>query len=453
MSIGLLVLAGLGFRALVLRLCPRDRPELPTASWIVPVEAVATGLFTDVTLAAMGDVDGDGIGDVVVGIPLPAEGPSRIHLLSGRDGKRLRTWSEREASVSGLGRHMVAVSDVDGGGLPDLATTAGASAIVLSTETGRRIFEPPGLEGHVLDVSNVGDVDGDGLVELALTFSRPRPRVEIRSGSRGTLLHAITSLAPDRFPVVNELDRDWVVCALGDVDGDSVDDFAIGSAPGWRSDEPLSTRHIGLVGAISGRTGAELWVEPGDFDHDRWPSALAPLPDRDGDGAQDLALGAHGRIELRSGRTGTLLAQADGPPRTDWGEFLRAAGDVDGDGTTDLLVVCTNPNTRSGKPFPTGGYFELLSGVDLSAVHQAPLQCSAGIDQILPADDGDGDSRADLVLSYPIADLSAVDFPCCDTLRTPRSWVARIRTSMPGSMVTQAPASGSDGSSDLDTGR
>jgi hypothetical protein len=292
----------------------------------------------------------------------------------------------------------LAVGDVDGGGRRDLATSAEGSVVVLSTESGARLFEPPDLEGWVFELRDAGDVDGDGLVDLGLCFERPYPRVEVRSGADGARLLEVEAIAPARFPVVNELDREWVVCGLGDVDGDGLGDCAVGSAPGWSSDEPVSTRHIGLVAAISGRTGAELWVVPGEIDLDRWPSDLARLADRDGDGVPELAIGSRGRIELRSGRTGELL-----------------------------LAFCEDPDLHSGRPFPSGGYFELLSGRDLELLRRSPLACSVGTDEVQPAGDLDGDGRADLVLGFPVADHSYVDFPCCDNVRAPKSWVALMR--------------------------
>jgi len=424
---GVLGLGWISARGGIACVCPLDRPEVEGGGWVVPVEGLQTGLFADVTIAAMGDVDGDGIGDVAVGLPEPNEGLSRIHLLSGRDGARLRSWTVPDARNRRLGRRLLAVGDVDGGGRRDLATSAGGGVVVLSTESGARLFEPPDLEGWVFELRDAGDVDGDGLVDLGLCFERPYPRVEVRSGADGAFLLEIATIAPARFPVVNELDRRWVVCGLGDVDGDGLGDCAVGSAPGWSSDDPVSTRHIGLVAAISGRTGAELWVVPGEIDLDRWPSDLARLADRDGDRVPELAIGSRGRIELRSGRTGELLLAQEGPPRTDWGASVREAGDVDGDGTADLLAFCENPDVFSGRPFPTGGYFELLSGRELELLQRSPLACSVGTDEVQPAGDLDGDGRADLVLGFPVADRSGVDFLCCDNLRAPKSWVALMR--------------------------
>jgi hypothetical protein len=422
---GALGLAWIGVRGAIAVLCPLERPEVEGGGWIVAVEGVQTGfIFANVTLAAMGDIDGDGIADLAVGIPEPNEGAGRVHALSGKDGRRLRTWeTDRRVGVA-IGSLLLGLGDIDRGGVPDLAVGSGGDVLVLSTETGKRVFEVPGVEGNVFELRDAGDVDGDGLEDLGLTFARPQPRAEVWSSTGAGRLLAVSVIAPERFPVVNELDRRWLVCALGDVDGDGAGDVAVGSAPDWYSDEPLSRFHIGLVAAISGRTGAELWVVPGGVELDRWPSDLAPVSDRDGDGTLDLAIGSRGLVELRSGRTGNLLAPIEGPPRTDWGETVRSAGDVDGDGTEDLLVVCENPDVHSGLPFPSGGYGEVLSGSDFATLVRVALPCDAGPDELAAPGDLDGDGRADLVLGFPVADHSFVDFPCCDNLRAPRSWVA-----------------------------
>jgi hypothetical protein len=425
--LALIAALGLGGRVVLARLCPLEPPDVPGVVWIAPVEALEPHLFADVIPLALGDIDGDGFSDLAVGIPMPYAGLGRVHVLSGRDGSRLLTWTEDPPASGAFGRRLVAVGDVDRGGLPDLAVSAGQAVYLLSGESGERALAFPDVEGHILELRDVGDLDGDGCVDLGLAFARPVPRVEIRSSATGTRLREVTALAPGRFPLVHALDRDWLVSGLGDIDGDGVPDFAAGSAAGGHCDGPLTPDHVGLVAALSGSTGAELWVVPSARDAEGWPSDLASIRDRDGDGIPDLAIGSPGRVEFLSGRTGAPIASLDGPPATDWGKSVRAAGDLDGDGIDDLIVVCTNPNTRSGQPFPSGGYFELLSGADLAMLHRIEMPCRAGADHLAPVGDYDGDGRDELVLPIPVMDRSKVDWDLCYTLGSPTSWVLRVR--------------------------
>lgn len=136
------------------------------------------------TLANLGDLDGDGRGDVVVSAPgatsasgLP--GARGVVVLSGATGAVLRSIEGRAAHES-FGRALAVVGDADGDGLDDLvvgspfasglAVSAGRVDL-LSSASGNALWSVAGTAaGESLGqyVGEVGDLDGDGRRDFAL---------------------------------------------------------------------------------------------------------------------------------------------------------------------------------------------------------------------------------------------------------------------------------------------
>ena len=77
------------------------------------------------------------------------------------------------------------------------------------------------------------------------------------------------------------------IAALGDIDGDGLDDFAIGAPMG----DGLQI-DSGVVQAFSGADASLIWTSPGETSGDRFGHALILIEDRDGDGYCDLVVGA-----------------------------------------------------------------------------------------------------------------------------------------------------------------
>jgi FG-GAP repeat protein/VCBS repeat protein len=150
----------------------------------------------------------------------------------------------------------------------------------------------------------------------------------------------------------------WIARRIGDVDGDRISDFAT-SAPTF----PVEGHPAGRVFVYSGRTGKLLWQvtgKPGE----QLGTGIEAAGDTDHDGIPDVIAGAPGSgyAYVYSGRTGkTLLTLGSGDANASFGRHTSTAGDVNGDGYSDVFVGA--PGDRSG-----AGRATIYSGKDGSVL-------------------------------------------------------------------------------------
>ena len=432
----------------------------------------------------LGDLDGDGKIERAVGSPLEDNGAGvdagAVRVLSGADGSVLMLL-EGDRAGGRLGRSIAAVGDLDGDGTTDLAL--GAPATGAAGETGR-VFLVSGASGAVLSVlqgaevgseyghavSAAGDLDGDGTADLVVgapghdgagvergaaflvsgadgtvieqvdgdgdgdrlglsvdgggtAFSDPDSGVAIGAeqggaGGQGkgyTRLYDRATLALSAtFTGASAWDRlGSVVRYVGDVDGDGKADLAVGTDPRDAAGDPTA---LGYVRVLSGADGTEIHAFSGAALDTGYGSRLAALGDVDGDGFADLAIGAPradlnfvdaGFIEVRSGADGSILQKVSGQAAGDlFGQSLASAGDVDGDGSADLAVASPGSDVAA----PDAGLVQVIS-FETWANLGAGVAGSGGI---VPKLEGEGSleplSEVTLTLTdaLPLADVDLV---------------------------------------------
>ncbi len=307
-------------------------------------------------VAGAGDVNGDGFADLIVGAPRDdpnGRDSGSVRVYSGFDGSMLYNF-QGDVTYNMLGMAVAKAGDVDGDGVPDIVAGGLGDATHTSLQGSVRVFS--GATGAILhtfggtsvvgllgsSVDGAGDVDGDGFDDIlagAPTVMIPSlgtaGRVRVFSGATGTVLYTIPGSAVDgRFG--NAL------ASLDDVDGDGRPDFIVGSPT------ETSPTGDGAVRVFSGATGTLLYSMHGNTPGDVFGFAVDGLGDFNGDGVPDFAASqvhpftsnsGSGSVQIFSGATGALLGVITGNAPDDLlGRSLSGVGDVDGDGLADLIV-------------------------------------------------------------------------------------------------------------------
>lgn len=164
--------------------------------------------------------------------------------------------------------------------------------------------------------------------------------------------------------VIREIDGDstgdqfgWIARSIGDVDRDGVADF-VTSAP----TKDIGGTNAGRVYVYSSKSGNLLWSADGK-PGEQLGTGVESAGDVDGDGTQDVIAGApySGRTYIYSGKDGhvlfTLRAENDSDS---FGVHVSTAGDIDHDGHADFIVGAP-ANGAAGKD---AGRAYIYSGKD-----------------------------------------------------------------------------------------
>lgn len=425
-------------------------------------------------LSWAGDVDGDGLDDVLIGAIGDSEGGSfagKAFLILGSSLGADATLSLSSADYSFVGEsassyagwRVSGAGDVDGDGLDDIlvgahlhdggGTNSGKAYLILGSSLGASstirlsdadysfVGEYAGdYAGY--HASGAGDVDGDGLDDILLGSIHSDAGGD-NAGKAYLILGSSLGAAAD-FDLA-EADHSFVgeaandhasvsASAAGDVDGDGLGDILIGA---WANDDGGSDAGKAYVILGSSLTPGEINLSEadhqltGEVDLDYAGVSVSGAGDVDGDGLDDILVGAPfsdegsrlaGKVYLIKGSSLTLgsssLSEADhqfiGVAETDFaGISLDGAGDVDGDGLDDILIGAEGASSEAGRLY-------LLLSASLGASAVVDLSTADFVfdgehdgDQagasVSGAGDADGNGLDDVLIGAPGVDESGTN--------------------------------------------
>jgi hypothetical protein len=345
------------------------------------------------SVATAGDVDGDGYDDVIVGTPgydgfegiAVDSGEAYVWLGSSTGLGAFGTptnadwYATNSEPGARMGTSVSTAGDVNGDGYSDVIIGApyhdnlpvgwGAA---FAWYGGSSIPGPIGTPANAdwsfvettqnsaagFSVATSGDVNGDGFSDVVVG-ARYHSNGELHEGAAHFFLgtHSGLAVSPDSIVESDEpsMNLGISVATAGDVNGDGFSDVIVGS-PGPDS----GVGYLGKVhlyyGSGAGPSGTPAWQREGKQDDSHLGVSAASAGDVNGDGYSDVIVGASGYDggETDEGRVFLHLGTADGLSfATEWtaesdrhwarfGASVACAGDVNGDGYSDVIVGAPN---------------------------------------------------------------------------------------------------------------
>ncbi len=453
------------------------------------ITGVALGDRAGIAVSTVGDINDDGIDDIVVGASGadPASGldAGQSYVIFGKAGGLsdidLGTLAPSEGfKISGgaagdaAGNAVSDAGDVNGDGIADLIVgavgadplgrpgagetyviygkTGGPGDINLAALTAAQGFAIAGITDYSHSASTVrsaGDVNGDGVDDIILSA----PSSLYQNGTAQSEAYVIygkigglgdfdlrTLTAAQGFRLAGDHSTQHV-SGVGDLNGDGFDDVAVGAGAGVPGRGYVIFGQPGIPGTVDLKSlgGADgFQIAPFDEFTESNGLVVSAAGDINGDGFEDLAV-ADAEQGPYSGRTAVIYGKAGGPgdidlsalapsqgfsifgvaPYDSSGRSISSAGDVNGDGIDDLLIGApsADPGGRedAGEAYLIFGKAGGLGDIDLATLTaDVGLKISgAGEDDatgvsVRAAGDINGDGYADIVIGAPEAHPAAL---------------------------------------------
>jgi hypothetical protein len=276
---------------------------------------------------------------------------------------------------------------------------------------------PDNWSHYGLDTISVGDLDADGTADyLVSAYSAFNPS-NVAAGAAFLYSGASGNLIREHYG--DHLNGNFGngMVAMNDVNGDGVHDYVI-SEPGYPATGGTSS---GLTWMYSGADGSVIYTIPSVESMPFYGRSMTAVPDFNGDGIGDLAVGNHGTsthgylfngsVFLYSGADGSLMREFHGVgDRQHFGFALENCGDMNGDGHPDLLVA-----SRSMEDNVARGIVSLFCGrtqsllQTLDSPHHASTEANLFGHHMLSLGDWNGDGYQELAVADQLASSPTLD--------------------------------------------
>ncbi len=406
-----------------------------------------------------GDVNGDGYSDMIAGAPGYNNNRGRAYVFYGSgDGLDASTPDLIDSIEidTQLGYSVGTAGDVNGDGFSDVivgvpftdtenptthatVVEGGQARVFHGSATGISSSPDQHLDGIDengqlgYSVGTAGDVNGDGYADV-IAGAPGVFRVGPNAGHAGVWLGSVNGILVDNDWSSSSFQTDArygsSVATAGDVNGDGYSDIIVG-APGFNNDEIQGGR-VAIYHGSASRVGENCEWSNGTGQQGSWyGSSVGTAGDVNGDGYADVIVGAHGydggqsnegRVFVYQGGVSGLgiipvwHAEAD-QANAQFGISAHTAGDVNGDGYTDVVVGAywydVDSTTNAGSAFIWYGSADGLGAngtpVNADVVIQTTQQGAWLGWSVGSAGDVNGDGYDDVLAGAPRYDQEGND--------------------------------------------